>query len=79
MSKAVIHLGVHNHPIADGKCRELVEETRRLITKEVDCMLNVKIFSNSLSASKTFLVNYLLDDFSNGTVELFKDKQLKKI
>ncbi len=32
MSKAVIHLGVHNHPIADGKCRKLVDETRRLIT-----------------------------------------------
>jgi hypothetical protein len=31
MLRAVIHLGVHNHPIVDGKCRESIKETRRLI------------------------------------------------
>jgi hypothetical protein len=55
-----------------NECRELVEETRRLIAKEVDCTPNAKIFSISLSASKTFLENYLLDDFNDGMVELFK-------
>ncbi len=35
MSRATIHLGVHNHPVVDGKCRESIEETKRLIAKEV--------------------------------------------
>jgi hypothetical protein len=62
MSRATIHVGVHNHPVADGKCREFVEEIRRLIAEELDRMLNAKIFEISLSASKTLLASYLLDD-----------------
>jgi hypothetical protein len=73
-----IHFGVLNHPIADGKCKESLEETRRLITKEVVCMPNTKMCMISLSASKTFLVRHLLDDYSDGKVELFKG-QLEQI
>jgi len=62
MSRATIHVGVHNHPIVDGKCQKFVEETRRLIAEELDRMLNAKIFEISLSASKTLLASYLLDD-----------------
>jgi hypothetical protein len=28
------------HHVADGKCKEYVDKTKRLITKEVNCMLN---------------------------------------
>ncbi len=35
-------------PVAHGKCQEFVEETRRLITKEVDCMPDAKISAISL-------------------------------
>jgi hypothetical protein len=72
MSRAVIHLGVHNHLITNGKCQESIEETRRMIVEEVDRTLDVKIFLISLSASKTFLVSYLLDDSTDGTMELLK-------
>jgi hypothetical protein len=72
MSRKTIHLGVHNHPIVDGKCRKLVEETKRLIVEEVDRTLDAKIFSISLSANKTFLVSYLFNDSSDGIVELLK-------
>ncbi len=77
MSRTVIHLGVHNHLVAYGKCWEFVEKTKRLITEEVDCMLDVKISSISFSASKTFLVSYLLDDYSDGTGQLLKGGQLE--
>jgi hypothetical protein len=33
MSRTVIHLGVHNHLVVDGKCWELIEETRRLMAR----------------------------------------------
>jgi hypothetical protein len=72
MSKTMIHFGVHNHPIADGKCRKFVEEIIRLIAKKVDRMFDAKISAISLNASKTLLVSYLLHDSNNGTVELFK-------
>ncbi len=71
MSREMIHLGVHNHPVVDGKCWELVEETRRLVIEEVDRMLDVKISSISLNVSKT-LASYLLDDSNDDTMELFK-------
>jgi hypothetical protein len=74
MSRTVIHLGVHNHHVANGKCQESIEEIKRLITKEVDYMPYAKIFSISLNASKTFLASYLLDDFSDGIVELLKSE-----
>jgi len=72
MSRVAIHLGVHNNLVANGKCWESIKETRRLIAEEVECMLNAKIFSISLNASRTFLASYLFDDSNNGIVELFK-------
>jgi hypothetical protein len=72
MSRATIHFNVHNHLVMDGKCQEFIEETKRLIIEEVDCMLDAKISAISLSANKTFLVNYLLNDSSDRMVELFK-------
>jgi hypothetical protein len=74
MSRVANHFGVHNHLIVDGKCQKSIKETRRLITKEVDHTPNAKISSISFSASKTFLASYLLDDFSNYTVDPFKGK-----
>ncbi len=76
---AVIHLGVHNHLVVDGKFWELVEETRRFIAKEVDRTLDAKIFLISLNASKTFFASYLLNDSSHGTMELLKGEQLEHI
>jgi len=79
MPRIAIHLGVHNHHVADGKCWEFVEEIRRLIIEVVDRMLDANISTISLSASKTFLVSYLLHDSSNGTMELFKGELLEHI
>ncbi len=63
----------------DGKCREFVDETKRLITKEVNCMLNAKIFVSSLSASKTFFASHLFDGCSDSIIEFFKGEQLEHI
>jgi hypothetical protein len=72
LSKAIIHLGVHNHPVVDGKCKETLHEIRRLIIEEVDRMLDAKMFAISLNANKNFLAKHLLDDCKDGKVELFK-------
>jgi hypothetical protein len=74
ISKATIHFRVHKHFVANGKCKESMDETRRLIAKEVDHMLDMKILTISLSASKTFLVRHVLDDNGDGMVELLDDE-----
>ncbi len=79
LSRMTIHLRVHNHPVANGKCREFMGETKRLIAEEVDYTLDAKMLAISLSASKTFWVGHLLNDCSNGKVELLKIKQLEQI
>jgi hypothetical protein len=79
MSRATIHLSIHNHLIAHGKCQKLIKETTRLIAKEGDHMLDAKKKLISLSANKKKLVNYLLDDFNDGTMEPFKVEQLEQI
>jgi hypothetical protein len=66
MSRATNHLGLHNHLVADGKCRKFVEETKRLIREEVDCTPDAKINLISFNASKTSLTSYLLDDSNDG-------------
>jgi hypothetical protein len=75
----VIHFGVHNHLVIDGKCRESLDETRRLITKEVVYTPNAKTFAIPFNVSKTFLARHLFDDCTDGTVELFKGEQLEHI
>jgi hypothetical protein len=72
MSRMAIHLNVHNHLVVDGKCRQFVEETRRLTIEEVDHMPNARISLISFIVSKTFSVSYLFDDSSDGIVEFFK-------
>ncbi len=71
------HFGVHNHHVVDGKCRESMDETKRLIAEEVDYRSDAKIFMILLGASKTFLATCLLDDSGNGIVEFLNDKQLE--
>jgi hypothetical protein len=51
-----------------------MDETRRLIAKEVDHTLDMKISTISLSASKSFLARHVLDDSGDGMVELLKDE-----
>ncbi len=77
LSRVTIHLGVHNHPVANGKCKESLEETKRLIIKEVNYMLNAKIFTISSNANKIILARHLLDDCSDGKVELLKGQYLE--
>ncbi len=75
----MVHLGVHNLPIANGKYRESLEETRRLIVEEVNHMPDAKMSIISLNVSKTFLVKHMLDDCNNGKMELLKGEQLEQI
>jgi hypothetical protein len=60
--------------VANGKCREYVDETRRLIVEEVKCMPDAKIYAILLGVNKTLLATHLLDDSGEGIVELLNGK-----
>jgi hypothetical protein len=60
--------------MADGKCKEFVDKTRRLIVKQVNCTPDAKISMISLGDNKTSLAMHLLDDNGNGTMELVNGK-----
>jgi hypothetical protein len=47
-----------------------MDETKRLITEEVDQTPNAKIFAILLGVNKTFLAMHLFDDNGDGTLEL---------
>jgi hypothetical protein len=70
ISRAAIHLGAHKHLVVNGKCKEFVDNTRRLIVEEVDHTPNATIYAISLSASKSFLARHLFNDYNDGIVEL---------
>jgi len=72
-----IQLGFYKHPMADGKCKEYVEETRRLIIEEVNHTSYAKISTISLGANKTFFTKHVLDDNGDGIMELLNDELLE--
>jgi hypothetical protein len=37
LSRTTIHLGIHSHPIAKGKCRESFKEMKNIVVNEVYC------------------------------------------
>ena len=65
MSRACIHLGVHNHHGLNGTCLDSLDMTYKCITQEVMKTPTTKNFAIVLAVSKQFLANYLLKFPSN--------------
>jgi len=78
--RTTIHLhGVHKHLVANGKCKETMDEIKRLIIEDVNRTHDAKIFAIFMNVNKTFLVTILLDDNGNGTMELLDGEKLEQI
>ncbi len=76
--RVAIHLGVHLHLVANGRCREAMDENKKLIEKEVNRMPNAKISTISLITSKSFLTKHLFNDNNDNNCEVFKGHQLEE-
>ncbi len=77
ISRTTIHFKVHKHLVANGKCKESMDEIKRLIIKEVDCTPDAKTSMISLGVNKTFLATHLLNDNGNDIVEFLDNEQLE--
>jgi hypothetical protein len=60
MSRACIHLGMHNHPVFDGICQETLNTTSGLIAQEVSKTPTTKNSAIAMAASKEFLDKYFI-------------------
>ncbi len=70
LSRVVIHLGTHEHPIAKSMSKESLEEIKGLVKGQVSCTPNAKISIFTLNASKTFLAHHLFNENGEGLVEI---------
>jgi hypothetical protein len=75
----MIHLNVYLHLVAYGRCREDVDESKKLIEEEVNQTPKAKIFAISLKANKSFLAKHLFNDNSDDSTEVLKGHQFKEI
>ena len=60
MTRACIHLGMHNHPISNGICQETLDTISSLIAQEVSKTPIAKNSTIIMVASKEFLDKYLI-------------------
>ena len=60
MSRACIHLEMHNHLVSDGICQETLDTISGLIAREVSRTPFAKNFAITMAASKEFLDKYLI-------------------
>ena len=60
MSRACIHLGVHDHLVANGTCRESLDIAYQCVANKVLKTPTAKNSAIIMAASKQFLADYLL-------------------
>jgi hypothetical protein len=65
MSRACTHLGVHDHPVANGTCRESLDMVYQCVANEVLKTPTTKNSAILMAASKQFLADYLLKSLAN--------------
>jgi hypothetical protein len=67
MSRAAVHIGFHDHPVADGDCREALELIWNQIFAQVAKMPNAKNSAIGLAVGKELLLKGLIDESCNGS------------
>jgi hypothetical protein len=78
MSRACIHLGMHNHPISDGICQETLDMISGLIAQEVSKTPTTRNSAIAMAASKEFLDKYLIHS-GPGSKKMLRGQELKDV
>jgi hypothetical protein len=79
LSKVMIHLSTHVHPIAEGMCKEALEEIKVLVEGQVSRTLDTKFSAITLNFSKAFLAHHLFNENGEGHVEILQGEKLDKV
>jgi hypothetical protein len=78
MSRACIHLGMHNHPVSDGMCRETLDTISSLIAQEVSKTPTAKNSAIAMAASKEFLDKYFIHT-GPGSKKMLRGQELDDV
>jgi hypothetical protein len=73
---AAIHLGSHEHPVAEGRSRKMFEHVKSLVEDEVFHTPRATMLAIALATSKTFFSEHLLNEDGQGLVEVLKGDKL---
>ena len=66
MTRAVVHIGTYNHPVADGECKEAMDFIRGQILTEVARTPNAKTSAIGLAVGKELLLKSLFNEGDDG-------------
>ena len=79
MSRVCIHLGVHDHPITNDTCHELLDMSYQCVVNEVLKIPTTKSLVIIMAASKQILANYLLKSPDSGESHHLVDSSLEVV
>lgn len=72
MIQVAVHLGTHDHLVAEGTCRKVVDQVKALVHEEVSCIPLATQFIIVLAASKMFLSQHLFNKDGEGSTKFLK-------
>ncbi len=72
----MIHLNTHDHLVAKGHCRKVMEQVKTLVKEEVFRTLIVTMLAIVLVVSKIFLSEHLFNEDGERLVEVLKADKL---
>jgi hypothetical protein len=78
LSKAAIHLGMHEYLIAEGTYKDASEEIKVLVEGQVSRIPKAKKFAITLNASKALLAHHLFNEDGEGLVEILQGEKFDK-
>ena len=76
MSKACIHYGTHNHPVAKEECRETIAQIKNEIMMQVEKNPNVKASTIGIAVGRELLMKGLIDDNEDAKILSSSDLDL---
>jgi hypothetical protein len=78
MTRACIHLGMYNHLVSDGVCRETIDKISTLVAQEVSKTPTAKNSAIAMAASKEFLDKYLIHN-GPGPKKMLRGQELEDV
>ena len=77
MSRACIHFGTHEHPVAKDNCRAAMEQIQDTVMSQVAKTPTAKSSAIEIGVGKELLMKGLIDEDSNG--KAFSEDELNLI
>ncbi len=79
LTQIMIHLGMHDHPMAEGHSKEKFEQVKSLVEHKVFCAPRATTSAIALVANNYFFSKHLLNEDGEGLIEVLKGNKLHQM